>query len=118
MKNMLIVLQNIRDAAIHKSEVYRDFNSDPCKGDISDINPLNIHHALKYYSFTPYSTIKLKGNAPEGILFNEYLLNRDEQNLQAMIGSIHSGLNGTGDWNNCNDCRRMKNIIDRIPNLR
>ncbi len=35
-----------------------------------------------------------------------------------MIGCIHNGLNGTGDWNNCNDCRRMKNIADKIHNLR
>ncbi len=110
--------QNIRDAAINKSEVYRHFNNNPCMGNINDTdcNALNIHHALKYYSFTPFSKITLKGNAPEDILFNEYELNVDEQNLQAKIGSIHSGLNGTGDWNNTHDCRRMKNIADKIPN--
>ncbi len=77
----------------------------------------NRDNSLKYYTFTPFKTIALKGNAPEDIDFNEYQLNFGERCLQAMVGSVHGGLNGTSEWNNCNDCRRMKNISDRIPRL-
>ncbi len=77
----------------------------------------NSERALKYYSFTPYHKIQPVGNAPEDILYNEYQINLDERKLQAMMGCIHNGLNGTGDWNNCHDCHRMKNISDKIPQV-
>eukprot|EP01083_Nonionella_stella_P078312 214231_1 len=100
----------IRNAKVNLCEMYRHFNSYPCNG---GQNEDNLHN----YSFVPIKTIRLKGNAPEDILYNEYCLNRDEREWQARLGTIHSGLNGTADWSNCNELRRHKALCDKIPRL-
>ncbi len=96
---------------VHRN--YKQANMETIMDYSEDEMELNLH-SLHYYSFTPYRLISLKGNASEDILFNEYRLNHEERNAQARFGTVHSGLNGTSDYYNTNDTRRMKNISDKI----
>ena len=87
---------HIRNKNINLSKLYKHFNSYSCSGNNDN---------LKYYSFTPLKAIKKKENGIEDDIYNEYLLCKEEREHQAIFGTIHYGLNGTADWNNCNEMR-------------
>ncbi len=111
---------NIIHKEIHKCEMYRHFNRDPCIGPAvyySNNDMLSNMNALHYYTWTPVEMIQLVGYSENDKIYNEYKLNMKEREWQAKLGTIHSGLNGTSDWYNTNDTRRMKNIMDRIPQM-
>ena len=90
---------------INLSKLYKHFNTSPC---------YEGNDKLHFYTFTPIKLIKRRGYGVEDDLYNEYILCKEERHAQANLGTIHFGLNGTSDWNNCNEMRRHRNIEDVI----